>query len=117
MAKQPVLRWSVMDRVSQLLRLTPEKRGLLFNALWWLGITRLGLSILPFQTLRTLLQKYAAQPRSHPAIISLENVHWAVSRASRVIPGSTCLTQALAAQSILAQHGLPSHLHIGFMRD
>jgi hypothetical protein len=40
----------------------------------------------------------------------------AVRRVSRVVPGATCLTQALAVQAFLERRGLPTRLHIG-VRD
>ena len=42
-----------------------------------------------------------------------DRVVWAVVVASRYVPMSTCLTQALAAQVLLARRGFPAHLHIG----
>ena len=36
-----------------------------------------------------------------------------VRRASRCVPGATCLTQALSAQLLLARVGMASTLHIG----
>ena len=40
----------------------------------------------------------------------------AVSRASRIVPQATCLTQALALLSLLRWHGEPSRVEIGFLR-
>ena len=40
----------------------------------------------------------------------------AVSRASRIVPQATCLTQALALQSLLRWRGEPSRVEIGFLR-
>jgi hypothetical protein len=41
----------------------------------------------------------------------------AVERASRRVPGATCLTQALSAQMILRHHGHHSRLCLGVARD
>jgi hypothetical protein len=34
-----------------------------------------------------------------------------------MVPGATCLTQALAAQVLLERYGLPTRLHMGIVRD
>ncbi len=47
-----------------------------------------------------------------------ERIAWAVRTASRYIPGSrNCLIQALAAQVLLRQKGLPSQLRFGVARE
>lgn len=59
----------------------------------------------------------AAPPR--PAVTPLDPLHhervvaWSVAAASRLVPGATCLTQALAGQRLLARHGLGSRVRIG----
>jgi len=40
-----------------------------------------------------------------------------VRGVARWVPGATCLTQALATQTLLARHGYPAGLRIGVMRD
>ena len=46
-----------------------------------------------------------------------DRVVWAVVVASRYVPMSTCLTQALAAQVLLARRGYSAHLHIGVAKE
>lgn len=43
----------------------------------------------------------------------MDRVAWAVTMASRCVPQATCLTQAIAAQLLLAWRGYPTHLRIG----
>ena len=46
-----------------------------------------------------------------------EQVVWAVTVASRYVPGrTTCLSLALTVQGVLARRGHPSRLHIGVVR-
>ena len=45
--------------------------------------------------------------------ISKARVIWAVRTASAFIPGSTCLTQALAAKYQLERFGVNTQLHFG----
>jgi hypothetical protein len=79
---------------------------------------RIGLWILPFRALRALVARWA-----HPGDAvagrrpSPERIAWAVAAAGRRVPGSTCLTEALAAQILLARRGYPAFVRIGVARD
>lgn len=42
----------------------------------------------------------------------LREVAWSVRAAARLVPGATCLTQALAGQALLARRGLRSQVEI-----
>ena len=44
-------------------------------------------------------------------------VAWSVAAASRLVPGASCLTQALAGQRLLAERGLGSRVRIGVRPD
>ncbi len=55
----------------------------------------------------------AACLQTRPA---LSQLIWAVNAATSVIPRSTCLVRALAAQRLLARHGYPSTLYLGVAR-
>ena len=50
------------------------------------------------------------------AVVSVDQVRWAVLSSSRFVPASTCLVRALAARRLLAQAGLPAALHVGVGR-
>jgi hypothetical protein len=83
---------------------------MLLCALWSLVVWRLGLWILPVGTLRKQTRIMKRRVRTqHP----VDRVVWAVRAAARYVPAATCLTQALAAQSLLTSNGHPSQLHIG----
>jgi hypothetical protein len=76
---------------------------------------RIGLTRMRFGTVQQLLAgivRPSAKPREAPDVL-VRKVGWAVTAMSRRIPGSTCLTQALAAQLILARLGVPARLEIG----
>jgi hypothetical protein len=88
-------------------------------AVAWLALIRLVLGRLPFATLRRLAigrpRNAASPPRGREFI---ERVVWAVAAVSRRAPGwTTCLTQALTVQAMLARRGYPSRLHIGVTRS
>jgi hypothetical protein len=76
---------------------------------------RLGLCLLPVRTIgRVLSRLRKPQALVDPSLP--DRVARAVQRVSRVVPGATCLTQALAAQALLERGGLPTRLQIG-IRD
>jgi len=107
-----------MKRLHKSLTLTPSDRVLLINALLLLGAIRLGLKLLPFQTLRRLLARIAQPIRTlqEAEKASVDKVAWAVMVASHYIPGARCLAQALATQVLLERRGYPTQLRIGFTR-
>jgi hypothetical protein len=81
----------------------------LLQAAFLLGAVGLGLRLLPFRALRRLLAR--AKVRACQA--SVERIAWAVHVASRYVPMSTCLSQALVCQVLLSRHGYPASLRIG----
>jgi hypothetical protein len=108
------LRW-----LNSFLRLSRGKRRLFIQSVFLVAAVRLGLWLLPFGIVRQLLRR-ATQPPAlsserNPAII--DQIAWAVTRASLFVPVSTCLTQALAAQILLRWHGLPARVHMGVAKD
>lgn len=108
-----------MKRLRNFLGLTYSDRRLLVSTAILLGTVRLGLWLLPFQTLRRLLTRVAeASTRVQPPdVSSVERIVWAVAVASRYVPKATCLTQALAAEVLLEREGFPARLHIGVARN
>ena len=101
------------------LRLSGEDRGLVLRAVLLVGAIRLGLAVLSFRTLQQALARLA-QPLSNPQgsrVGSTDRLLWAIRRASLCVPGASCLTQALAAQVLLARHGHQADLRIGVARD
>jgi hypothetical protein len=54
-----------------------------------------------------------APVKGHP----IERVVWSVEAASRRIPRATCLTQALAAATLLANNGHAAVLRVGVAKN
>ena len=77
--------------------------------------TRLGLSLLSYRTLKRWL------PRDTGATSAgndeVHRVSWGVRNAARVVPGASCLTQALSAQYLLARAGHRSQIQVGVAQD
>src|SRR3989442_5801004 len=92
------------------LALVPAERRLLVRAATLLGAITVGLRLLPFRTVRRIAARLGhppAQPTRlpHP---SADRITWAISVASRHLPGTpSCLPQALAAELLLRRHGQP----------
>jgi hypothetical protein len=108
-----------LKRPLRFVRLPAAERRLLVKAALLLVAIRLGLGLLPFQTLRHLLAQVAEVPTGFRETnrSSTEGIAWAVEVAGRHLPGAgTCLTQALAAHVLLRRQGYPTLLHIGVLK-
>ena len=104
-----------MNSLRKFFRLPHGERWLLLKAAFLLGLIRIGLRLLPFQTLKQLLDS-ASKPRVSIEF-SPDRIAWAVTAASRYVLGDKpCLTQALAAQLLLKRRGYPASLRIGVSR-
>jgi hypothetical protein len=94
--------------------LSSRDRTLLLRAFFLVAAVRAGLFLLPFRTVKRLSARTRLRARTvHP----VERCAWAVRASSRYVPGATCLTQALAAQVLLAESGYHSRLEIGVRKD
>lgn len=108
-----------MRRIRIFLQRSSAQRCLLGKALLLLGAIRLGLWLLSFQTLQKMVTR-AAQGSLKPRKAGqapVDKIVWAVRVASRYVPEATCLTQALAAQVLLARRGHPVNLRLGVARS
>jgi hypothetical protein len=107
-----------MERLHKYLCLPATDRRLLVKSALLLWVVRLGLCLLPFQTLRGLLVGMARRPfgskETEPA--SVDRIIWAVAVASPYVPEATCLIQALVTQVLLRRRGHAASLHIGVAR-
>lgn len=107
--------WSRGRRV---IRSLADDRGLLISALALASAIRLGLRVFPVRTVGRIVGRLVPQePGKSEDPSRVDRVARAVARASRVVPGADCLTQALAAQVLLERSGFPARLHIGVVGD
>ncbi len=72
--------------------------------------TRIGLTLRRSDALRAKI--VAQAPTRNPAPWELQLAAMSVTAASRLVPGASCLTQALAAQYLLARRGGVSTVRI-----
>lgn len=106
-----------MKRLGKFLRLTRSERRLLLSAALLLGAIRLGLWLLPFQTLRRFLVRSTGKTQLQAARVSVGRVVWAVEVVNSYMPGVKCLARALATQALLRQYNHQAHIRIGVARS
>lgn len=102
-----------MKRLLKFLRLKNSDRHLLINTFTVLVFVNLGLWLLPFNTLRQILDKIS-QPNSHLEQTPLTKIIWAVDASTRYIPGGAkCLARALTCQVMMIRRSYSPELRIG----
>jgi hypothetical protein len=101
------------NRVGRLLRLSGSERATLIRAVALLFVARLGLWLLPFNTVRRFLRR---QARPSAPTVTTTQIGWAISVGKRFVPRANCLPQALAAEALLARNGHPVELRIGVVK-
>src|SRR5262249_17811718 len=108
-----------MKQLYKLLSLSFIDLHLLINSAFLLGVSGLGLRLFSLSTLRRLLiSNHTTSEMNDWDGAAVHQVVWAVTVASRYIPGAkNCLRQALVTQALLGQYGYPSSLCIGVARD
>ncbi len=106
-----------MERSRKFLRLSRSDRQLLLGTFFLLGLVRLGLWLLPFQTLRQILARISqANPVGEHKYCppTTDKIVWAVNLSSRYMPGGAkCLARALTTQVLMGRHGYSPQLLIG----
>jgi hypothetical protein len=85
-----------------------DEWGLLGRAVFTVARVRVVLWILPWRRLQPAQAVTPPATRIHP-----RRLEWGIRVASRVVPGATCLTQALALHYLLARFGYPSIVQVG----
>ncbi len=108
-----------MKHLDKFLLLSTTERRLLVRVSLLLIAIRVGLSLLPFHTLRRILHiaSLASIRLKKTNDSSAAKAIWAVNVAGHYMPGvGTCLTQALTAQALLARRGRPATVYIGVVR-
>jgi hypothetical protein len=94
------------------------RRRLTMVALPVVILTRIGLWLLPASRLQALLMRLAdanPAPQAHPDYA--ERAASAVASASKLVPGASDLTQALATLTMLRRRGLNGRLRMEVQRN
>ncbi len=98
-----------MNRLRQFRSLPAAEKWLFLACLCVLALARIALGAVSFSRLHRFVPHGTREARDE----DLETLRRAVSRAARIVPGATCLPQALAGQVILAARGLKSTIRVG----
>ena len=108
-----------MKKVLKFLFLPYQKKKLLGQSLIALIMIRLSLWVFPFKSLNRWLCTFASVNSSGRNIEEnvVDNITSMVSACSCYVPYASCLTQALAARTLLGLRGQNSQLKIGVDRD
>lgn len=104
-----------MRNWSRLRSLSGPEMLFLAHCLTVLVTMRLGLIFSSYNRVRALVTRLDA--RNPPSVGDLRRVAWGVAAMARLVPGASCLTQALAGQYLLARQGSTSKIRIGIERD
>jgi hypothetical protein len=102
---------SLARQIARLARLPVRDQGLIAQTVCIVALVRLALSTVGYRRLRHWLPK--PNPDLDPAGTNVKRIAQAVSLASKVIPGASCLTQAVAGHVLLARRGKSSLIRIG----
>ena len=102
-----------MRRIHKFLKLSSAEKRLLIRVWILIGTIRLGLKLLSFSTLKKIFISIKSLLVFSIDEFSEEQLTRAITVASRYIPRTTCLVQALALQLLLQQAGRQACLHIG----
>lgn len=101
-----------MRLLKRVKRLERSEVRVLLSALWALITVRTALHLFPFERVRI----WAATTRESSRAMSSRQLSWGIATAAKIVPGATCLTQALALQKLLARSDRASCLHVGVSR-
>ena len=105
-----------MKQLRKFKHLTSGERQLLINTFVLLGLVRLGLYLLPFQTLQRIIATISQVKSEHQQVdpTDLGKIVRAVNISSRYMPGDVkCLARALTTQVLMSRHGFLPELRIG----
>jgi len=106
----------IIGKLRTYCRLSRRERRLAMKSMLLVALVRLGLWLIPFRTIQRVCA-YFGRPGGSGSAAGTREIVWAVRLASRYVPRSTCLVQALAAQILLGRHGHAGQVHIGVALD
>jgi Transglutaminase-like superfamily len=95
-------------------KLTWAKLKLVIKAYGLLWLFRLVLWVLPYERVKSILEKQSFQTSPNYKFREIIRV---VNRAGLLVLGATCLSRALTAKALLAQSGYQTELCMGIARQ
>ena len=108
-----------MKKLSKILGLPYQEKVLLAQSLFLVVIIRLSLWVFPIRWINRSLSRFKkfVSDKQKADWILIKNVTSSVSTSSYYVPCASCLTQALATQTLLRIRGQESVLKIGVDKD
>ena len=94
-------------------RWTSAERGAFWRALVALGAVRVALRSSSYPTTTRFLDRSVASAERSPEPEAVRLLARSVERAARVLPGSTCLAQALTARWLIRRAGGDAQIRFG----
>lgn len=103
----------------RLLELSPQHGRELLIAFPVVVLFRIGLAVLTFRRLRSLINRVSwLRPNALAASpADAQRIAWAIRTAARFVPGASCLTQALAGKLLLTNAGCEAEIRFGVAND
>jgi len=106
-----------MRALIRFLRLDGTERLLLLKTFAWVWIASVILRLLPFAVVQSLSASRTTRNGHLQGRRPIGRILWAIDVANRYVPGTSCLSLALAGRKMLNKEGYPAHLHIGVAKD
>jgi Transglutaminase-like superfamily len=108
-----------MGKILKFLRFSSTEQRVLIQSFFLLSMIRMGLFVLPFKSLLTLVNnmKLTNSVRHTNNRILSNRITWAIEKASRYVPFTTCLSKAFALQVLFSKQGYSSFLRIGISKN
>ncbi len=98
--------------IRKLMLMDRHRRAIFFQAFFVVGGARVLLVMMPMRKARPLMPMLARVAAPRPKPTALDELLWALSAANRRVSGA-CLSNALAAEALLARYGYMPVLRIG----
>jgi len=106
-----------MPALKKFLCLDSSERLLLLQTFVFVWIASTILRLLPFAIVQKFLARRVADPGRISRRYPMERLLWAIAVAGRYVPGTTCLSLALAGRMMLNKYGYPAYIHVGVAKD
>jgi hypothetical protein len=104
-----------MRRFVKILKLSAADKLLLIYCGLIVAMIRIGLSLFSYRALRRFLRQAVVGAAASDD--EARRIIWAVANSARLVPRASCLTQAFAAQFLLARAGYKSLMRVGVATD
>lgn len=105
-----------MSKIVTFQKLTWAEKRLLRQAVILLGYYRLALLIVSLPRLLNIAQRLQRTGSSQSQLTAAQLTRL-VKAAVRLVPGTTCLSNALASHRLFSSHGYRTKMHIGVNKD